>query len=138
MRGFVFIRLFMTHWNILLKRWHLEHFLKLSCLIVFFFTVFLCKYIFWKLPIVCATFGHVTVNNLIEYYKFWMFLKKILSHIFLSWNSSCVLTSYKNIQIRVSESGHATVKYFTGIVTFKMFLKTTLSHIFLSYSRFYQ
>ena len=29
----------MAHWNISLKRWHLEHFLKLSFLIVFFLTV---------------------------------------------------------------------------------------------------
>ena len=73
-------------------------------------------------------------QNLIEYYKFWMFLKQALSHIFLSWNSSCILPLYKCIQIRVSESGHATVKYFTEIVEFKMFLKTAFYYIFLSYS----
>ena len=52
-----------------------------------------------------------------------MFLKQALSHNFVSLNGSCVLTQYKNTQIRAPESGHATVKYFTGIVTLKFFLK---------------
>ena len=41
-----------------------------------------------------------------------MFLNQTLSHSFLSWNSSCVLTLYKSIQIFISESGHAVVKNF--------------------------
>ena len=61
-----------------------------------------------------------------------MFLKQALSHIFISQNDSCVLTLYKNTQIRVLQSGHATVKYFTETVEFKRFLKIMLSHIFLS------
>ena len=61
-----------------------------------------------------------------------MFLKQTLSHIFVSYNDSCVLTLFKDTKIRVLESGHATVKYFIEIVERKMFLKTTLSHIFLS------
>ena len=35
----MFLRLFMTHWNISFKRWHVEHFRKLFCTIIFFFTV---------------------------------------------------------------------------------------------------
>ena len=35
----VFLRLFMMHWNISLKRWHLKHFLKITSLIVFFLTI---------------------------------------------------------------------------------------------------
>ena len=50
-----------------------------------------------------------------------------MPHIFASQNGSCVLTLYKNTQIRVYESGHATVKRLTEIVKFKMLLKITLS-----------
>ena len=62
-----------------------------------------------------------------------MFLKQTLSHNFVSYNGSCVLTLYKNTQARAStEPGHATVKYFTETVEFKRFLNITLSHVFLS------
>ena len=50
-----------------------------------------------------------------------------MPHIFASQNGSCVLTLYKNTQIRVYESGHATVKRLTEIVKFKMLPKITLS-----------
>ena len=58
-----------------------------------------------------------------------MFLKQILSHIFVSENGSCVLTSYQNTQIRVPQTGRTIVKYFT--VESKRFLKIALSHISL-------
>ena len=59
-----------------------------------------------------------------------MFLKQALSHIFISQNDSCVLTLYKNTQIRVLQSGHATVKYFTKTVEFlKRFFKEFLGFL---------
>ena len=58
-----------------------------------------------------------------------MFYNQTLPHIFASQNGSCLLTLYKNTQIRVYESGHATVKRLTEIVKFKILLKITLSQL---------
>ena len=82
---FVFLSLFMTHWNILLKWWHLEHFLKktLSNNFLWFKNFHLstqATIIQNRIPVS----GHATLKYFSVTLKFWMFLKQTLSNTFLS------------------------------------------------------
>ena len=85
---------------------------------LFFFFFFLCRYIFWKLPIICARVWPCRSKKLYWILKFWnfkWFLTKTLSNNFLWLNSFHVSTQTTIIQNCVPESGHATVKYFIEI-----------------------
>ena len=85
---------------------------------LFFFFFFLCRYIFWKLPIICARVWPCRSKKLYWILKFWnfkWFLTKTLSNNFLWLNSFHVSTQTTIIQNCVPEAGHATVKYFIEI-----------------------
>ena len=80
----------------------------------------------FKIVFLSLVMGRLNIS--LKFRNFWCFL----THIFLSWNSSCVLAFCKNIQIRVPKSVLATVKYFFVSSKFWMFRKMILSHIFIS------
>ena len=85
---------------------------------LFFFFFFLCRYIFWKLPIIGARVWPSRSKKLYLILKFWnfkWFLTNTLSNNFLWLNSFHVSTQTTIIQNCVPESGHATVKYFIKI-----------------------
>ena len=99
-------------WCIEVFHWNCEHFLKLSCLIIFFLTV---AFVLLFVP----AFGHVAVNKLYWMLKFWNFIR-FLKILFLTTFFGLIAFTYRykhtaNIQNRVPESGHGTIKYFIEV-----------------------
>ena len=125
----------MTHWNILLNRWHVEDFLKLFYLIVFFHTVAFAQiYILKASYYLCSLWVMLQQKIIlnIEILKFYVILKSFMWLCLLSMLSRIDTNHNKSKSCFWAKSCHS--KIFIEIWKFWMFLNQTLSQIFVSWN----
>ena len=137
----MFLHLFMTNLNSSLKRSHLEHFLKLFCLVVFFLTVALRKNVFSRnFLLFISTFGHVVVKGLYWILKFWnfkWFLKRLRLKTFFGLIAFTYRHKPQTLKIVFLRLAMPQWNISSKFRNFECFLAQTLSHIFLFKSSSY-